>query len=182
MWALQGKSSSSSGRSPWQDRAVLEGCDVARHTASGRCWSQGGEVKERVARLEGGGNESERLWWHQHQQPGEEAALGWRFCQWWTGARRCPLPGRENQDSGFLQEDFVHSSLLKRFWGWAAGAVATITGTEVGGPDCISLPAVAKFHQRPGAGPAALPSCGTCHITQSLVRWAGKGGMMGKVF
>lgn len=34
---------------------MLEGCDVARRTASGRCWSQGGEVKEREARLEGDG-------------------------------------------------------------------------------------------------------------------------------
>lgn len=34
---------------------MLEGCDVAKHTASARCWSPGGEVKERVARLEGGG-------------------------------------------------------------------------------------------------------------------------------
>lgn len=37
---------------------MLEGCDVARRTASGRCLSQGGKVKERVARLvqvKGGG-------------------------------------------------------------------------------------------------------------------------------
>lgn len=35
--ALQRKASSSSGRSPCQDeRAALEGCDVARRTASGR--------------------------------------------------------------------------------------------------------------------------------------------------
>lgn len=34
---------------------MSEGCDVARRTASGRCWSQGSEVKERAARLEGGG-------------------------------------------------------------------------------------------------------------------------------
>lgn len=37
-----------------RERAVLEGCDVAKSTASGRCWSQGGE-KERAARLEGDG-------------------------------------------------------------------------------------------------------------------------------
>lgn len=63
-----------------------------------------------------------------------------------------------------------------RFWGWAAGAVAIITGTGVGGPDCISLPAVAKFHQCPGAGPAAPPSCGRCPVTQSPAEGAGKGG------
>lgn len=123
--------------------------------------------------------ESKRLWQHQHQQPGEEAALGWRFCQWWAGARGCPVPGRGNQDSSFLQGSFAHSSFLMRFWGWAAGAVAIITGTGVGGPSCISLPAVAKFHQCPGAGPAALPSCGRCPITQSpadVGRQRGKGG------
>lgn len=41
--------------------AVLEGCDVARRTASGRCWPWGGKAKERTERPKVE-NEHKKLW------------------------------------------------------------------------------------------------------------------------
>jgi len=120
-WALGGKSPFS-GQSPCQkEKAALEGCDVARCTASGRCW--GAEAKGRAARLEGGGKRARKV-------VAAPKAMTWRESCFWPEV--LAAGGQESAAAPSLGEEIGavasrrrtlprdHSFLPKRGWHEAA--------------------------------------------------------------
>lgn len=93
--------------------------------------------------------------------------------------RSCPIPGRGDQGNSFPQEDFAPSSWFpaQETLGLGCSTTAVITGREMGGSLCLSLPAVTKLHQHPWAGPGSHSSSlvwQMSHHTTPPVRWAGE--------